>query len=171
MPCSSWGMHLLVSFKVTTFRMFFHPLWSVHVLGLLPLITYRAALVLRLNGSGAGQHRADYRITDHSSLLAAAGETLVVVGRPAGAVSVVLVLKEAGMGVFLQLLGVFHKKVVKLSLLHIPPGPKLTVVWHMDPSTHFSSGVQLGADLDECCSLVQVLKQFNADVLQHSLSL
>lgn len=46
--------------------------------------------------------------------------------------SVVLVLKEAGMGVFLQLLGVFHKKVVKLSLLHLPPGPKLTVVWHMD---------------------------------------
>ena len=64
--------------------------------------------------------------------LAAAGEALVVVGGPAGAVSVVLVLKEAGMGVFLQLLGVFHKEVVKLGLLRLPPGPKLTVVWHVD---------------------------------------
>lgn len=64
--------------------------------------------------------------------LAAAGETLVVVGSPAGAVSVVLVLKEAGMGVFLQLLRVLHKQVIKLSLLHLPPGPKLAVVWHMD---------------------------------------
>lgn len=64
--------------------------------------------------------------------LAAAGETLVVVGSPAGAVSVVLVLKEAGMWVFLQLLGVLHKEVVKLGPLHVPPGPELTVVWHVD---------------------------------------
>lgn len=64
--------------------------------------------------------------------LAAAGETPVVVGRPAGAMSVVLVLKEAGVGVFVQLLWVLHKKVIKLSLLHIPPGPKLTVVWYVN---------------------------------------
>lgn len=64
--------------------------------------------------------------------LAAAGETLVVVGSPAGAVSMVLVLKEAGVGVFLQLLWVLHKEVVKLGLLRLPPGPELTVVWHMD---------------------------------------
>lgn len=44
----------------------------------------------------------------------------------------VLVLKEAGVGVFLQLLWVLHKEVVKLGLLRLPPGPELTVVWHMD---------------------------------------
>lgn len=64
--------------------------------------------------------------------LAAARETLVVVGRPAGAVSVMLVLKEAGKGVFLQLLWVLHKEVIKLSLLHLPPGPKVTSIWHVD---------------------------------------
>lgn len=64
--------------------------------------------------------------------LAAARETLVVVGRPAGAMSVVLVLKEAGVRVFLQLLWVLHEEVVKLSLLHLRPGPKLTVVWHVN---------------------------------------
>lgn len=158
MPCGSWCMHLLVSFKVTTLRMFIHPLWSFHVLWLLPLITDRAALVLWLNSAGAGQHRTDDWITDHSPLLAAAGETLVVVWSPAGAVSVVLVLKEAGMGVFPQLLGVLHKEVVKLSLLHLPRGSKLTLVWHMDPSSYFSSGVHLGGDLDEGSSSVQVLQ-------------
>lgn len=99
-PCGPRGMHLLVSFKVTTFRMFINPLWNFHVLELLPLITDGAAFALRFNGSGAGQRRANDWITDHCSLLADAGETLVIVGRPAGTMRVVLVLKEAGMGVF-----------------------------------------------------------------------
>lgn len=43
-----------------------------------------------------------------------------------------LVLEEAGKGVFLQLLGVLHKEVIKLSLLDLPLGPVLTIVWHMD---------------------------------------
>lgn len=45
---------------------------------------------------------------------------------------VVLVLKETGMGVFLQLLRVLHEQVVELGLLHLPPGPQLTVVQHVD---------------------------------------
>lgn len=64
--------------------------------------------------------------------LAAAGETPVVVGRPAGAVSVVLVLEEAGVWVFLQLLRVLRKKVIKLRLLRLPSGPELTLVWHVN---------------------------------------
>lgn len=138
MPCGPWSVHLLVSFKVATFRMFFHPLWSFHVSGIIPIITDTAALAIKLNGSGAGQHWTNDWITYHCSLLAAAGETLVVAGRPAGAMSMVLVLKEAGMGVFLQFFWVFHKEVIKLSLLHLPPSPKITVVWHVDPPTYFS---------------------------------
>lgn len=95
-------------------------------------ITDRAALVLRLNGSGAGQDRADDRITDDSPLLAAAGETLVVVWGPAGAVSVMSVLEETGLWVLLQLFRVFGEEVVKLPILLLPPGPELTGVWHMD---------------------------------------
>lgn len=64
--------------------------------------------------------------------LAAAGEALVVAGRPAGAVGAVLVLEEAGVRVFLQLLGVLHEQVVELGLLRLPPGPELTVVRHVD---------------------------------------
>lgn len=158
MPCGSWSVHLLVSFKVTAFRRFTRSLWSFHVLGLLPLITDRAALALGLECPGARQHWADDRITDHRSLLTAAGETLVVVGRPVRAVSMVLVFKEAGMGVFLQLLWVLRHSVVGVGLLHLPSGPKLTVVWNVDPSSYFSSGIHLGADLDERCALVQVLQ-------------
>lgn len=146
--------------------MFFHLLWSFHVLGLLPVcremeiwiydlflkliiaverkcgitrtinerltITDRAALVLRLNGSGAGQDRTDDWITDDSPLLAAAGETLVVVWGPAGAVSVVSVLEETGLWVFLQLFRIFGEEVIELPILLLPPGPELTGVWHMD---------------------------------------
>lgn len=43
----------------------------------------------------------NYCLCVSSLYLAAAGETFVIVGGPAGAVSVVLVLKEAGMGVIL----------------------------------------------------------------------
>lgn len=173
--------------------MFFHLLWSFHVLEFLPVcremkiwienyssngwslrteslecpecltITDWAALVLRLSGSGAGQDRTDDRIADDSPLLqgrssdlhwtpkrltgrsescrlqglylAAAGETPVVVGGPAGAVSVMLVLEETGLRVFLQLLRVFGGEIVPLLLL-LPPGPELTGVWHVDLEEH-----------------------------------
>lgn len=95
-------------------------------------ITDRAALVLRLNGSGAGHGRTDDRITDDSPLLAAAGETLVVVWGPAGAVSVMSVLEETGLWVFLQLFRIFGEGVIKVPILPLPPGPELTGVWHMD---------------------------------------
>lgn len=66
--------------------------------------------------------------------LAATGETLVVVWSPAGAVSVVLLLEEAGLRVFFQLLHVLHQEVIKLPilLLLLPPGAELTRVWHVD---------------------------------------
>lgn len=64
--------------------------------------------------------------------LAAAGEALVVVRGPAGAVSVVLVLEETRLWVFLQLLCVFGEEIVQLPVLLLPPGPELTGVWHMD---------------------------------------
>lgn len=128
-------------------------------------ITDWTAFVLGLNGFGAGQDGTDYWITDDSPLLweksstlhstrksltanrkscwlrclhlAATGETLVVVWRPAGAVRVMLVLKEAGLWVFFQLLHVFREVVVKLPvLLLLPPGPELTGVWHMDLEEH-----------------------------------
>lgn len=38
-------------------------------------------------------------------------------------------------------------------------------------SSYLSSGVHLGADLDEGRPLVQVSQQLHTDVLQHSLSL
>lgn len=66
------------------------------------------------------------------SYLAAAGETPVVVGRPAGAVSVMLVLEEAGVGVLLQLLGVLRHQLLHFRLLHVNPGPRLAVVGHVD---------------------------------------
>lgn len=47
-----------------------------------------------------------------------------------GAVSVMLVLKEAGEGVFLQLLRVGGNWLV--DLLHIPPRTELATVWHVD---------------------------------------
>lgn len=122
----------------------------------------RAALALRLDGARAGQDRADDRVADHGpflregeekgnkdvrgscrlkhlvplalcrSYLAAAGETPVVVGRPAGAVSVMLVLEEAGVGVLLQLLGVPRHQLLHFRLLHVNPGPRLAVVGHVD---------------------------------------
>lgn len=65
--------------------------------------------------------------------LAAAGETPVVVRRPAGAVSVMLVLKEAGVGVLLQLFGVLrHDDLIYVWLLNVNPGPRLAVIGHMD---------------------------------------
>lgn len=64
--------------------------------------------------------------------LAAAGEALVVAWYPAGAVSVVLVLEEAGVRILLQLLRVLHKEVIKFSLLHVSSGSKLAVVWYVD---------------------------------------
>lgn len=66
------------------------------------------------------------------SYLAAAGETPVVVGRPAGAVSVMLVLEEAGVGVLLQLLGILRHQLLHFRLLHVNPGPRLAVVGHVD---------------------------------------
>lgn len=66
------------------------------------------------------------------SYLAAAGETPVVVGRPAGAVSVMLVLEEAGVGVLPQLLGVLRHQLLHFRLLHVNPGPRLAVVGHVD---------------------------------------
>lgn len=68
--------------------------------------------------------------------LAAAGETLVVVRGPAGAVSVMLLLEETGLWVFLQLLRVFGEEIVPVLLLLLPPGPELTGVWHMDLEEH-----------------------------------
>lgn len=127
-----------------------------------PTITDGAALVRGLDGPGAGQDGTDERVADDGPLLwgqssvlhagigtrtprapharrrrylAAAGEALVVVGGPAGAVGLVLVLEEARLGVFLQLLHVPHQRVVQLPvlLLHLlPPGPELAGVWHVD---------------------------------------
>lgn len=67
-----------------------------------------------------------------SSYLTAARETLVVARRPAGSMSVMLVLKEAGIWVFLQLLWVIQKKVVELSLFYLRWAAKLTGVWNMN---------------------------------------
>lgn len=65
--------------------------------------------------------------------LAAAGETSVVVGRPAGAVTVMLVLKEAGVGVLFKLFVVFgHHYLIYIWLLNFNPGPRLAVIGHMD---------------------------------------
>lgn len=121
----------------------------------------RAALALRLDGARAGQDRTDDRVADHSpflregkkrkqrregscrfkhlvslafcrSYLAAAGETPVVVGRPAGTVSLMLVLEEAGVGVLLHFLGIFCNQLFHFRLLHVNPGPRLAVVGHVD---------------------------------------
>lgn len=78
--------------------------------------------------------------------LAAAGEALVVGGRPAGAVGVVLVLEEAGVRVFLQLLRVLHEQVVELGLLRRPPGPELAVVLHVDLERRGESEGQTSPD-------------------------
>lgn len=113
-PCGSWRVHFLVSFKVTAFRVFSSLLLGFHVFRLFPVITHWTALSLWLNSLGAGQGGADNRVTDDSFLLAAAGEAPVVVGRPARAVSVMLVLKETRVWVLFQLLWVSGQNLLSL---------------------------------------------------------
>lgn len=71
-----------------------------------------------------------------SFYLAAACETLVIAGSPAGTMSVILVLKEAGVWIFLQLLGVIQEKVIKLRLLYLCWGTRFTAVWDMHLEMH-----------------------------------
>lgn len=66
------------------------------------------------------------------SHLAAAGETLVIVRRPARTMSVVLVLKKTSVGVFLEFLGVCQQHVIQLGLLHLGSGSRLAAVWNVD---------------------------------------
>lgn len=94
-------------------------------------IAHGTALALQLHGPGAAQGGADERVADDGLLLTAAGETLVVVGRPARGVSVVLVLKETRVRVLFQLLGVFHQNLHRLGPLCVPPVPQFTVIGHM----------------------------------------
>lgn len=156
-PCGSWRVHFLVSFKVTAFRVFSSLLQGFHVFDLFPVVAHRTALALRLQRLGAAQGGADDRVADDGLLLAAAGEAPVVVGRPARAVGVVLVLEETGVRVLLQLLGVSGQKLLGLRLLRAAPVPEFTVIGHMHPSPDLSSRVRLRADLDKSSSLVQVL--------------
>ena len=63
--------------------------------------------------------------------MAALGEAVVVVGGPEADMGVVSPLEEAGVRVFLQIIRVTHKQVIKLRLLHLPSRPKLTVIGHV----------------------------------------